>query len=209
MVEALPLLAILGAVALGAMSPGPSFVYVSRLAVARSRRHGFAAALGMGLASVLFAVAAVAGLGALLHYVEWAYIVLKIAGGAYLVYLGISLWRHAGSVSSSTDQEVRPGRAVVGGLLAQLSNPKAAVVYGSIFATLLPATPPVWMLVAIPVGVFTIETGWYFLVALAFSTRRPRELYLRSARWVDRAAGAVLGVLGATFAFDGVRTALR
>ena len=61
MQEVLPLLGITGAITVGAMSPGPSFLMVARTAVASSRSAGLAAALGMGAGGVLFAVAALAG----------------------------------------------------------------------------------------------------------------------------------------------------
>ena len=93
--------------------------------------------------------------------------------------------------------------------MAQLSNPKAVVVYASVFAALLPAQPPFWLYLAIPPGIFAIETGWYLFVAWAFSTSRPRAVYARFSAWIDRIAGTVLGGLGAYFAIDGIRTAVR
>ena len=54
-----------------------------------------AAALGMGLGGALFGTLALAGLSALLLQVEWLYMTLKLIGGAYLVYLGIRMWRSA------------------------------------------------------------------------------------------------------------------
>jgi threonine/homoserine/homoserine lactone efflux protein len=209
--EATPLLLIVGAIVLGAMSPGPSLVYVSRIAMARSRRHAVAAAFGMGLGGVTFAIAAIAGLGAVLHYAEWAYLGLKVVGGAYLLYLGIRMWLHAGHAATAPQTVTTGsyGRTLGAATLAQLSNPKAVVVYGSVFAALLPAAPPLWMYFAVPPGVFVIETGWYLLVAFAFSTARPRAVYARFSAWIDRIAGTVLGGLGAYFAFDGIRTAVR
>ncbi|MGE0240168.1 MAG: LysE family translocator [Parvibaculaceae bacterium] len=89
------LAAILGAVLIGAISPGPSFVMVLRTAIALSRRDGLAAALGMGLGGALFGTLALVGLTALLAQVEWLYMVLKLAGGAYLIHLAIRIWRGA------------------------------------------------------------------------------------------------------------------
>lgn len=62
----LPVIAIAGALATGAMSPGPSFVVVVRTAVALSRRDGIAAALGMGDGGMVFAGLALLGLTAIL-----------------------------------------------------------------------------------------------------------------------------------------------
>ena len=82
------LLSILGTIAVGAMSPGPSFVLVVRTSAALSRRDGLAAALGMGIGGLSFALLALAGLQALLMQVSWLYLILKLAGAAYLIYLG-------------------------------------------------------------------------------------------------------------------------
>jgi threonine/homoserine/homoserine lactone efflux protein len=212
MSDLLVLGAIAGAIAVGAASPGPSFVYVSRLSLARSRAHGLVAALGMGAGGVTFALVAMLGLGAILHYAEWAYIGLKVVGGCYLVYLGVRMWMHAGRGSSDPASTVDHGpawRSFLPSLLTQLSNPKAIVVYGSIFAAIMPADPAWWLFVAVPLTVFAIETGWYTIVAVAMSSRRPRAVYARFAKAIDRVAGTILGGLGAVFAIDGVRSALR
>ena len=76
------LLSILGTIAVGAMSPGPSFVLVVRTSAAVSRRDGLAAALGMGIGGLSFALLALAGLQALLMQVSWLYLILKLAGAA-------------------------------------------------------------------------------------------------------------------------------
>lgn len=200
------LMAIGAALAVGAISPGPSFVLVSRISVTASRRSGLAAAFGMGVGGAAFGVLALAGLSALLQQVAWLHIALKILGGAYLLYLGIRIWRGASAplVVGEIGEEAR--RPVVRsfwiGLITQLSNPKTAIYYTSIFAALLPARPAEWLLFALPPTIFVVETGWYAIVALAFSSRAPRAAYLRSKAWVNRVAGAVLGVLGVRLLVD-------
>ena len=82
------ILSILGAVLIGAISPGPSFVLVVRTSMAASRRDGFAAALGMGVGATIFAGFALLGLHAVLRQVEWLYFGLKLLGGLYLIILG-------------------------------------------------------------------------------------------------------------------------
>jgi threonine/homoserine/homoserine lactone efflux protein len=201
---------ILGAIALGAMSPGPSVIYVSRLAAAESRTVALSAALGMGLGSVVFAIAATVGLGTALHHMGGAFLVVKILGGTYLLYLGIRMVARAGKHNNpGHTANARPGGTIVAAALAQLSNPKAIVVYASVFAALMPAHAPLWMLIIVPPAVFVVETGWYVIVSFAFSTRRPRELYARFARAIDRVAGAIIGSLGAAFTVDAAREALR
>jgi threonine/homoserine/homoserine lactone efflux protein len=82
------------------------------------------------------------------------------------------------------------------GLGTQLSNPKTAIVYASIFTALL-RPGQTWSSALLIVSlIFAIETGWYALVAFAFSAERPRRGYMRSKLWIDRAAGTVMGLLG-------------
>src|SRR6202023_2061074 len=93
----IPFLGILGALTLGAVSPGPSFVFVSRTSLALSRRDGMAAALGMGIGGVIFAALALFGLQAVLAKVAGLYAGLRLAGGLYLLYVAFRLWRAAGA----------------------------------------------------------------------------------------------------------------
>ncbi|WP_112662013.1 LysE family translocator [Microvirga flavescens] len=193
------LVSILGALLIGAISPGPSFVLVSRISIAGSRRDGLAAALGMGLGGAFFGTLALLGLTALLSQVAWLYLGLKLLGGAYLVYLGIRIWRGAAAPLTVSTDNVEPTsmlRAFSVALVTQVSNPKTAVVYASIFAALLPAAAPLWVIAVLPPLIFLVEALWYAVVAVAFSASGPRAVYLGSKTWIDRAAGAVMGALG-------------
>lgn len=194
------LFAILGALLVGAISPGPSFVFVVRTAVARSRADGLAAALGMGVGAALFGALALIGLRTLMTEAAGLYLVLKIAGGLYLVYLAYRIWRGA-SEPVEVARDGASGRSSLGrsfglALATQLSNPKIVAVFGAVFAALLPADPPLWLDLTLPVLIFVQETTWYALVAFAFSSARPRAVYLGAKSWIDRFAGAVIGALG-------------
>ena len=197
-----PLLGIAGAMIVGAMSPGPSFVMVARTAVSSSRGGGLAAALGMGAGGIVFAVAALVGLQAAFLAVPALYLGVKLLGGAYLVYLGIRIWRGAREPLAVSQEEGSPGtrgngwRAFLLGMGTQISNPKTAVVYASIFAAFLPREVPLALALAVPAVIFCIETGWYSIVALALSSAAPRSAYLRYKAWIDRAAGGVMVLLG-------------
>ncbi|MDT5001533.1 MAG: hypothetical protein QOK12_3638, partial [Mycobacterium sp.] len=132
----------------------------------------------------VFSGLALGGLQALLMQVDWLYMALKVAGGAYLVYLGIRLWRGARTPLAVAADDGRPAtggwrRSFVVGLATQLSNPKTAIWYASIFAAFLPAQIPVWMFWALPPLTFAVEMGWYTIVAVLFSSSRPRAFYLR------------------------------
>ncbi len=77
-----------------------------------------------------------------------------------------------------------------------MTNPKAVVFFGSIFAALLTPALPMWVkLVAI--GIVAVDaTGWHVALACLFSTRRTQQIYRRIKGWVDRVAGASLAFLG-------------
>lgn len=201
MQELAAIFGIATALALGAASPGPSFVMVARMAIASSRADGLFAALGMGVGALLFAGFALLGLQGLLLAVPSLYLLLKIAGGLYLAYLGIRIWRGAGEAREHHSAEPGSGtrsaaRSFVLGLTTQISNPKTAIVYASVFAAFLPTAPTLAFSLGVSALVFAIESGWYALVAVALSAQRPRHAYLRYQGWIDRAAGGVMLALG-------------
>jgi len=192
---------ILGAVLAGAVSPGPSFLLVCRTAMLHSRKGGIAAALGMGVGGAMFGCLALVGLATLLSEVPALHLALRILGGAYLIFLACRIWQGAkkplAAQVGGTDGRKRPLLKVFGlALMTQLSNPKTAVVYGSIFTVFLPLAPPVGLLVALVPGIFLVEFLWYAVVATLFSIRKPREAYLGVKTTVDRIVAAILGLLG-------------
>ena len=202
------LLSILGTTAIGTVSPGPSFVVVVRASAGLSRRDGLASALGMGCGGLGFAGFALAGLQAVLMQVSWLYLVLKVAGGAYLCYLGYRIWRGAKvPLDTSNGPTVAGGwrKSFAIGLGTQLSNPKTAIWYASVFAAFLPHPIPTWMFWAVPPLIFIIETGWYTIVAFAFSAARARAIYLGAKLWIDRFAGGVVMLLGGKLVLEAVR----
>jgi len=198
--DSFALLGIVAALTVGVISPGPSFVMVARTALSASRAEGFAAALGMGAGGVVFATAALLGLHAVLLAVPSLYLALKVVGGLYLVYLGVRIWISARQPLVGNDLSKGAGpvakKAFALGFTTQVSNPKTAVVYASVFAAFLPSAPSLLFNLALVTLVFVIEAGWYALVALALASERPRQAYLRFKSWIDRAAGGVMAALG-------------
>lgn len=194
------LIGIMVAMAFGAMSPGPSFVMVARTAASVSRVDGLYAALGMGIGGLLFAIASLVGLHGLLLAVPSLYWVLKVAGGLYLAYLGVRIWLGAKQPLAVAAVEGRSPtastRSLLLGLTTQISNPKAAIVYASVFAAFLPETASFAFKVTVAAAIFCIETGWYAIVALALSATAPRTAYLKFKHWMDRAAGGIMVGLG-------------
>src|SRR3954451_18881335 len=156
--------AILGTILLGAISPGPSFVVVARTAAAVSRRDGLATALGMGVGGLVFASAALLGLMVVLASVLWLYLAVKVIGASYLLYLAIRLWTDANEPLEITEVrgDDRRGmfRSFGFGLATQLSNPKTAIWYASVFAAFLSADQPRGFAAVVLPMIFVIEAGW-------------------------------------------------
>jgi threonine/homoserine/homoserine lactone efflux protein len=196
---ALSVLSISGAITLGAMSPGQSFILVARTAVASSRRDGMAVALGMGVGCFIFALIALLGLQSLLLALPWLYTTLKVLGGAYLIYLACKMLRGARqslNVEAVGEQHLGFRKAFTTGLLTQLGNPNTAIVFGSVFAALLSHKISPVMYVVLPVIALTIDVLWYAFVAFVLSSPRPRRTYLRFKAWFDRLGGGVLALIG-------------
>lgn len=194
------LLAIAAVLIMGVMSPGPSFIYVARTVVVHSRAHGLVTALGTGAGAATFALMAMLGLQKVLNAVPELFIGLKLAGGAYLIWIGIKIFRGARqpmaiAVGGET-VSISLWKAFRDGLFTQLSNPKTAIVFASIFTALLPAHIPTVFYYLIPLMSFVIDAGWYALVALLLSAEKPRRVYLRMKGAVDRVSATILGLLG-------------
>lgn len=201
---------IMGAILMGAIIPGPSFLHVARTSIAGSRLNGIAAALGMGFGGVTFAALALAGLQVVIQQVPTLYIVLKGVGGLYLAWIGWNIWRSASQPLAASKGGNARGKGSflrVFGLsyLIQTSNPKAAIVYAGVFAALMPAHMPLAGVLLVPVGVFMVETLWYLAVVLVFSSHRPRAAYLKAKGVIDRLAGGLMAVLGSRLVYEAVR----
>ena len=199
---------ILGSIAaallLGAMSPGPTSIYVAKNSIAISRKHGLFTALGTGLGAAIFGLLAVLGLQAFLLAVPSAYLALKICGGLYLLWMAFKIIKHAKEpieAGNSSSSQMSLCRAFTTGLITQLSNPKIAIVLASIFTALLPKDIPTYFYFVLPVLCFFIDAGWCSLLAVALSAEKPRAVYIKFKAGFDRAAGGVMTLLGLKLIF--------
>ena len=118
------------ATALFAYFPGPALLYTAAQTLVRGRRAGFMAALGIHLGCYLHVIAAALGLSAVLHYVPTLYVALKLAGAAYLIWLGISMWRQEAAAGGPTSRRPRSTRrALFESMLVEILNPKVALFF--------------------------------------------------------------------------------
>jgi threonine efflux protein len=200
-----PILVSLLAVDLAAaMSPGPNFVLVSQSAIDRDRRTALAVVGGFALSNLLWCVAVMLGLAALFHVVPQAYAAIRIVGGFYLIFLGIQLWRKSdkaivGNPSINSQSLVGP---FLRGTLTNLTNPKSAVYFASIFVLFIQPGTPVWVRWVAVAIVIADTLIWYGFVALVLSARRVQMWYRKIARTVDRVAGTLMIAFGVRLAIE-------
>jgi threonine/homoserine/homoserine lactone efflux protein len=188
--------AFLAVSALVIVTPGQDTALTIRNTLARGRRGGVHTAAGVALGQLVWALAASAGLVALLHAWEPAFLALRVAGAAYLLYLGLTALHSAFTRRQSAVPEQRLRTPpLVQGLLSNLGNPKMAVF----FTSLLPQFAPHGSFVALFAlgAVFcTLTLAWLSGYALAVS--RASELLRRSRVWraIEALTGVVLVALG-------------
>jgi threonine efflux protein len=193
------LLSLLTVDLLAAMSPGPNFVVVTQAAIQRTRQYAAIVVLGLVTANLIWCSAVAFGLSALFELAPWLYGAIKFFGGAYLIYLGVCLWRSNGQtpVPAKASLQSSLGAAYVRGLLTNLSNPKSVVYFGSIFALFMSPGTPVWVQLA-AVGIVIFNTVlWYGTVAALFSSSAVQRLHVAIKRPFNRAAGVVMIGFGA------------
>ena len=132
-------LAFIGVVAVIVVLPGPDMALVLQNGLTRGRRAAVETALGINGGLLVWAVAAALGIAALLHASAPAFTLLKLAGAAYLVWLGLNALREAWRTKADAPEE-RPAQRRTSpfrqGLLSNLLNPKIALV----FTTLIPSS---------------------------------------------------------------------
>ena len=184
---------------LGAISPGPAVLMSARTGLTEGFRTGTFLAMGIGLGAVFWATSAMSGLGILFTWAPSLLIALKLAGGAYLVWVGYCLWRDAAKPFDTADARPTPRSALSAlrlGLVTQLTNPKPVVLLSAIFLGTVPPGTPLWQRAALLAVLFTFETGWNILVARIFSLDRTRAAYISLKSIIDRAFGGMLVLLG-------------
>ena len=195
---------------LGVMSPGPSFIFIAQRTLTTSRKHGLISALGLGTGAAFFALLSCLGLFVILESAPILYGALKILGGLYLLFLAYRIWMSSNEDNISADNEIENNvskeksisASYFLGLMTQLSNPKTAIVIGSIIMAFLPSETPPYTFVIITVLMFLSDWAWYSIVVVALSTKRAQKTYNRFKKTINRLASGLLAFMGTKLAFN-------
>jgi threonine/homoserine/homoserine lactone efflux protein len=189
--------------------PGPGVLFVIGRALAHGRRTALATALGHAAGNYVVAACVAVGLGTLLQRSAEAFLIVKIAGALYLIYLGVHAIRQRKSLVEAMAVAAAPRegwRAARDGAVVGLTNPKAYILFGAILpqfvnrsAGNVPAQMLILALVSVTIGAAS-DSSW------AFAASAVRAWFARSPRRMDMVGGAgglaMIGV-GVTVAFTG------
>lgn len=190
------------------ITPGLDTLLILRHTVLGGRRAGLATLAGISTGCMLWATASLAGLTALLAASTLAYDIVRIAGAAYLLWLGATaIWktlpRNRRDGGEDLDLPTAPGwfAAFRTGLVTNLLNPKAGVFYMSLLPQFMPKDATSWGIV---LGAIHVAAGFVWFPPLIWAAARARTLLLRDRvrRWLDRATATVLIGLGIKLVTD-------
>jgi threonine efflux protein len=186
--------------------PGPDFVAVVRSSMTRGTRAGLLTTLGVSLGLCLYATLSLLGLSAILVKYQWLTWAVRVLGGGYLIFLGIRLLI-ARPQLIEVDQAMRPvgSRAILFGFLVTLTNPKAIVLFASVFATAVTASTPLWLMGLMIALVTASSLTWYSCVSLFMSSGPVIRRFQRARHWIERAAGVCFIGLGGKVLADAGR----
>ncbi len=182
-----------------ALVPGPNLAVVLRNAAKGGQRAAWATAAGLTSSKTVWAIASMAGLAQILQSSAQAFVVLRLVGGLYLVYLGISTLRGRGEPATpgSDESSIPPPKtswwAFRAGALSDVLNPKVGAFYLAVFPHYIEVGDPLVATAAFLLVLHTLVLMTYYPAA-AFLTLRVRSVGRRSKQ-MDNAIG--VGLVGA------------
>jgi threonine/homoserine/homoserine lactone efflux protein len=189
------------------LTPGLDTALVLRTAAADGARRAGFAALGVCLGVVAWGVAVALGLGSLLLASQTAFEILKWAGAAYLIWLGLQMLlkprERFETASGSAAGELSAWACLRRGFLNNLLNPKAGVFYVSFLPQFLPAGAPAAPFIFLLAAMHAVM-GLAWFAALIAATRPIAGMLQRAAvvRWLDRLTGGVFLAFGVRLALE-------
>jgi threonine/homoserine/homoserine lactone efflux protein len=187
--------------------PGPSVFYIVTRSLAQGRRAGVTSMLGVQAGGLVHVVAAAFGVSALIASSATAFTIVKYAGAAYLIVLGIRKLRSRGEEDGEpeTGGPASGSRLFWQGAVVNLLNPKTALFFLAFLPQFVDPSaqiaPQMLVLGTLLVGLGVVSDGTYALVA-AGAGRRLRET-AAARRMLDRVSGAVFISLGLVAALAG------
>jgi RhtB (resistance to homoserine/threonine) family protein len=184
------------------ITPGQDTFFILGRSLAGGRTAGIAAALGITAGSVIHTFLAALGLSALLATSPYAFMAVKFAGAAYLLWIGVkSLRSRATTIPGADKVQASDGRwpAFRQGIISNLLNPKVALFFLALMPQFIAAGSPNKVGAFLALGLSFVTLGVIWCVVLALAAARLRGAFLRRpsmATLLNRVAGAMFIALG-------------
>ncbi|MET9572711.1 LysE family translocator [Streptomyces virginiae] len=183
---------------LAVISPGADFAMVVRNSYLYGRPTGLFAAAGVAAGVLVHVSYTMLGVGLLIASSTALFTVIKLAGAAYLVWIGIRTFRARAEVT--VDLESKPQLTRLGamrsGFLTNVLNPKTTLFVVSTFTQVVDPGTPLWQQAGYGLFMSAAHLGWFGAVAVFFSVSSLRERMLKAQKALNRAIGSVLVGLG-------------
>lgn len=190
-------LSLLAICLLGAMSPGPSLVMVTKHSLAGGKANGLAAAWSHAFGIGVYAFISMIGLAVIFHQLPWLYQIISYAGAAYLIYLGINAIRSKGGIAAKLEagQTMSVWQSAKEGLLISLLSPKIALFFAALFSPFVASVHSIDGKMLMVMTPFVVDGLWYTLITLMLSNQRLLDALRRKAVIIDRLSGFILVAL--------------
>jgi len=201
------------AVALGQITPGPNLMAVAGAALGQGRRSALFLTLGVATAILIWVTLAALGLATLLKLYPSLLTVMKLLGGGYLCFLAVkslaAAWRGGDPRIQALHADWTPLGAWRRGLLVNLTNPKAALLWSAVATFLFGSgLTTLQVLGFAPIG-FASAVLIYGIYGVLFSSGLAKRAYARFARSVEVLFGCAFGAIGGKLIVDAVREVAR
>ena len=190
-------LSLLAICLLGAMSPGPSLVMVTKHSLAGGKANGLAAAWAHAFGIGVYAFISTVGLAVIFHQLPWLYQIISYAGAAYLIYLGVNAIRSKGGIAAKLEagQTMSVWQSAKEGLLISLLSPKISLFFAALFSPFVASVHSLDGKMLMVMTPFIIDGLWYTLITLMLSNQRLLNGLRKKAVLIDRLSGLILVAL--------------
>ena len=183
------------------LTPGQDTFFILGRSLAGGRSAGVAAALGVSAGTVGHTILAALGLSALLATSPYAFMAVKFAGAAYLLYIGIKALLTRSAPAPGADAAANDGRwpAFRQGIITNLLNPKVALFFLALMPQFIDAGSTTKVGAFLALGLSFVALGVIWCCVLAIGAAKLRGAFLRRpsiATWLNRVAGAMFIGLG-------------
>lgn len=194
--------------ALAVASPGPDFAIVMRQSLIFGRRFAILTSIGIGLAILVHVTYAVLGIGLLIRDTLWLFTTIKVAGAAYLLYIGWQAIRVKKAevkdfkpVSQDTMTSIKAFRQ---GFITNVLNPKATLFFLSLFTTIVSAETPMAIQALYGIWMSVMTGAWFVFLSLMLTQQKVRQFFANFGHWIDRVLGVFLIVMAILLLFSTV-----